>query len=225
MPSSLWIRLVAGLSGFFIAPPDWARLSALRARCCRATVPALLLLTVVFLSIPGAYGQQAFVLRTEKRYTLEDLRALALDEADQSVDTGSWPLLDPYLKENKLAIAQGENKVGTRILTVLADGSYYVRDENSSEGYQYNQQGRLVSKVILSGSPEDRGDYPIRGSYYAYPSGRLTMVEVRINFENAYTFTADGALLTRCTLETCYKADGSPWTTRKILRERKSASR
>jgi len=180
-----------------------------------------LFLTLLILLVSVSWAEDVLHLRAEHTWTIDDAKNEAFQDVVYQINTSNIQTEDPNWVENKVIIARGGGKIGSRQITVFDRGMYAATEEDSSITYYYLSNGKTIKVDIKppgNNYPKTERSYAI-GSYFSgYQDGQLMGVSVSISFTESFDFNPDGTLDTHWSGQNCYHADGSSCGTRQLLK-------
>jgi hypothetical protein len=168
-------------------------------------VKLLVFLITIFLLIPPSMAGDTFKLRTVKTWTTDSAREEAFRNVRYQVD------LTPI----KSTMTQVSSRQGLKgyVLNLYPNGSYALFDKKTATGFVYDKNNTLIQVLYA----EQKDTYPKKGFYYGYPDGKLAAVSISVSLKEQFSFNSSKGLENHWVSDKCYKADGSPCGTRRLI--------
>ncbi len=143
-------------------------------------------------------------------WSLDQARKEALKELPVPLDMRIFPSQDPHFEEHNLARESGQNRYQQEQLTFFNNGNYGVVETGSSVAFYYDKEGNLKSVSLNQGT-----GYPNKSYKYAFPSGRLLVISIRLSSSESYVFKANGDLVAHWVGDHAFGPHGRLSVTRK----------
>lgn len=166
----------------------------------------------MFLLMFPAYGD-VLQGQIQENWTVENARSAAFHNIPYKKNMNWAPAIDPYYKENMIARANNQTRVGNRIITYFSSGNYAVYEDNSINTFYFKANGMLYAVEYDVGK-----SYPSKSYKYSYPSGELYTVSIEVYRNKSFIFDPDGTLLFNWDQNNCYDKNGNLHMTRYVVR-------